>query len=146
MGLWHPDLLLPPWKCILICYQLPCERSKLFSSHWISLGGWWLFKNPSSSLLAVTLYSGEIQWLLRKSQAEQPDNSWLSGQEANSVHPSQNQQQSLFSSSEWFVTFAFCIPHAGQITICLKVAMSFCYLEIEKNPCPGKRKQSLIWL
>lgn len=31
------------------------------------------------------------------------------------VHPTQNQQQSLFSSSEGFGTFACYIPHAGQI-------------------------------
>jgi len=44
MAVWHPDILLPPLKCILICYQLSCEGSKLFSSHWISLGVWWLLQ------------------------------------------------------------------------------------------------------
>lgn len=52
----------------------------------------------------------------------------------------------LSSPLQWFDIFALYIPQAGQIITCLKVVMGICYLGMEKNPCQGKRKQSLIWL
>lgn len=79
MGVWHPDRVLPPLKCILISCQLSCGGSKLSALTEFPREFGDCCKNPSSNLLAVTLISGRIGCLLRKSQAEQPDNSWLSG-------------------------------------------------------------------
>lgn len=79
IGVWHPDPLLPPLKCMLISYQLSCEGSKLSALTEFPREFGDYCKNPSSNLLTVTLISGRIGCLVRKSQAEQPDNSWLSG-------------------------------------------------------------------
>lgn len=79
MGVWHPDRVLPPLKCILISCQLSCGGSKLSALTEFPREFGDCCKNPSSNLLAVTLISGRIGCLLRKSQAEQPDNSWLLG-------------------------------------------------------------------
>lgn len=84
--MWHPDPLLPPLKCMLISYQLSCEGSKLSALTEFPREFGDYCKNPSSNLLTVTLISGRIGCLVRKSQAEQPDNSWLSGQAASTLH------------------------------------------------------------
>lgn len=140
MGVWNPDPVLPPLKCILISYQLSCEGSKLSALTEFP----WEFgdccKNPSSNLLTVTLISGRIGCLVRKSQAEQPDNSWLSGPGSKHFASKQKTTRNLcFPAQRVMIFWPWLYIQAGRKITCGRFRMSLPSSGIKGNLHLGKR-------